>query len=65
MESFDFKVPHSVPKQMAIKKPDRGYELATHSVRVKRGGGFSDVNSIWDLTGNFFSLVRTIILYYG
>lgn len=31
---------------------DKRYDLATHSVKVKRSGTLVDVNSLWDMEGN-------------
>ncbi|PIK39736.1 Serine/threonine-protein phosphatase BSU1 [Apostichopus japonicus] len=47
-----FKSPESKPKlPSTLQSKSILYELATHSVKVKRSGFLSDVRTLWDLRG--------------
>lgn len=47
-ETSVFKVPN--PFSSMLPKKDK-YELATHTVKIRRTGMLSDVLAIWDLPG--------------
>ena len=39
------------PEDKTITSSEPSYELATHTVKVRRTGTLADVSAIWDLSG--------------
>ena len=48
-----FKLPEKRPLTAAHSHRNYKYELATHTVKVKRTGALQEVSALWDLQGEF------------